>query len=78
MLDPRSLEARRNEIAECIRKRGVTADVDIAIDAQRRVAALTTEVNDANRERNEHQKAGQRKLAPDEREAHNALGRRIK
>lgn len=78
MLDPRSLEARRDEIAECIRKRGVIADVDLAIEAHRRVAALTTQLNDANRARNEHQKAGQRKLDDAAREAHNAEGRRLK
>jgi seryl-tRNA synthetase len=78
MLDPRSLEARRDEIAESIRKRRAHADVDAAIAAYRDTSALQTELNDANRERNEHQKSGKRKLDDAEREAHNAEGRRLK
>jgi len=42
------------------------------------VAALQTELNESNRRRNEHQKAGKRQLSPEEREAHVALGRRLK
>ena len=78
MLDPRTLEERRDEIAESIRKRQVRADVDAAIEAQRDVTALQTELNEANRQRNEHQKAGKRKLDDAEREAHNTEGRRLK
>jgi len=78
MLDPKSLETRRDEIAESIRKRRVRADVDGAIEAYREVSSRQTALNEANRERNEHQKSGKRKLEPDEREAHNAEGRRLK
>jgi seryl-tRNA synthetase len=78
MLDPRSIETRRDEIAESIRKRRVNADVDAAIAGYRDSSARQTELNDANRERNEHQKAGKRKLDDAEREAHNAEGRRLK
>lgn len=49
-----------------------------AIAAQERVAAVQTELNESNRLRNEHQKAGRRKLEADEREAHVTLGRRLK
>ena len=78
MLDPRTLEERRDEIAESIRKRRVRGDVDSAIAAQSAVAALQTELNEANRQRNEHQKAGKQKLDDAAREAHNAEGRRLK
>jgi seryl-tRNA synthetase len=78
MLDPRILEERRDEIADSCRKRGVPADVDAAIAAQRRLAALQSELNEANRQRNEHQAAGKKKLEPAEREAHTAEGRRLK
>ena len=78
MLDPRSLESRRDEILESCRRRGVTADLDGAIAAQRRAAALQTELSEQNRLRNEHQNAGRRKLEPAEREAHVAEGRRLK
>jgi len=78
MLDPRSLEERRDEIAESIRKRRVRGDVDAAIAAQAGVAALQTELNEANRLRNEHQKAGKQKLDDAARESHNSEGRRLK
>ena len=78
MLDPRSLEKRRDEIAEACRRRGVAVDLDAAIDAQRRVAALQTELGELNRRKNEHQAGGKRKLEPAEREAHAALGRVLK
>ena len=77
MLDPRSLAERRDEIVESCRKRRVTADVDGAIAAQERVTTLTTESNELNRIRNEHQKAG-KKLEAAERDAHVAEGRRLK
>ena len=78
MLDPRSLEERRDEIVESCQKRGVSVDLDGAMAAQRAASALQTEQNEANRLRNEHQEAGKRKLSPEEREAHTAEGRRRK
>ena len=78
MLDPRSLAERRSEIEESCRKRRVRVDLGAAIAAHEAVAARQTELNDRNRERNEHQKSGKRKLEADEREAHNAEGRRLK
>jgi len=78
MLDPRSLEERRDEIAESCRRRGVRADVDGAVALHSNVTAKQTELNEANRLRNEHQQAGKRKLEPAEREAHSAEGRALK
>jgi seryl-tRNA synthetase len=78
MLDPRHLEERREEILASCRARGVDVDLDAAIAAQERVTAAQTAVNEANRLRNEHQKAGKRKLDDAEREAHTAEGRRLK
>jgi len=78
MLDPRSLSERRDEIVESCRKRRVNADVDGAIAAHERVTRLTTELNELNRARNEHQKAGKKKLESEEREAHVGEGRRLK
>ena len=77
MLDPRSLAERRDEIVESCRRRRVPADVDGAIEAQERVTTLTTESNELNRIRNEHQKAG-KKLEAAERDAHVTEGRRLK
>src|SRR4029453_15414339 len=65
---------RRDEIAESGRRRGVALDIDGAVAAQRTAAALQTELNEANRLRNEHQEAGKRKLSPEEREVHTAEG----
>jgi len=84
MLDPRTLAERRDEVAESCRRRGVRADVDAAVAAYQRLAALRTELGEANRLRNEHQKAAakpsgqQARLGPAEREAHAAEGRRLK
>ncbi len=78
MLDPRFLAERRDEIVESCRKRRVQADVDGAIAAHERVTVLTTHLNELNHARNEHQKAGKKKLEPGEREAHVAQGRRLK
>ena len=78
MLDPRSLAERRDEILESCRKRGVAVDVDAAVAAQERATALQTELNEANRRRNEHQAAGKKKLEPAQREAHTAEGRALK
>ncbi len=78
MLDPRRLATDREAIAESCRRRGVAADLDAAIAGYERVAALRSELGEANRRRNEHQQGGRRKLAPAEREAHVAEGRRLK
>jgi seryl-tRNA synthetase len=78
MLDPRILSEKRDEIVESCRKRHVDIDVDAVIAAQERHNGLLTELNEANRLRNEHQKAGKRKLEPAEREEHVAEGRRLK
>ncbi|MCC6639653.1 MAG: serine--tRNA ligase [Deltaproteobacteria bacterium] len=78
MLDPRTLAARRDEIAESCRRRGVAVDLDAAIGHQERVAALQTRLQDLYRQRNEHQANGKRPLAVKERETHAAEGRRLK
>jgi seryl-tRNA synthetase len=78
VLDPRSLSARRAEIEESCRRRGVAPDLEAAIAAQERVAALQTALGETNRRRNEHQLEGRRKLPAAEREAHAAAGRRLK
>ena len=78
MLDPRLLREKRDQIAESCTDRGVRADVDKAIATQDEVTALRTELNEANRLRNEHQKAGKRAMEDAEREAHVAKGRSLK
>ncbi|MEM9174779.1 MAG: serine--tRNA ligase [Myxococcota bacterium] len=78
MLDPRSLQERRDEIVESCQARRIHADVDAAIALHERTNALRTELNEANRLRNEHQKAGKQKLDDAAREAHTAEGRRLK
>ena len=78
MLDPRSLVHRRDEIVESCRVRNLGVDVDAAIAEQERANALLTELNEVNRRRNEHQRAGKRKLEPAERETHVEQGRRLK
>jgi seryl-tRNA synthetase len=78
MLDPRSLASRRAEIEESCRRRGAAVDLDAAIAAHERVAALQTGLGELGRRRNEHQASGKRKLSPDEREAHVVLGRVLK
>jgi seryl-tRNA synthetase len=77
MLDPRSLAERREEIVASCRRRGVAADVDGAVALQAQVAAKQTELNEANRRRNEHQEAGKR-LPSAERQAHGLEGRALK
>ena len=77
MLDPRSLAERREEIVASCRRRGVSGDVDGAVALHGHVAAQQTELNEANRRRNEHQETGKR-LPPDEREAHGQEGRALK
>jgi seryl-tRNA synthetase len=77
MLDPRSLAERREEIAASCRRRGVSADVDGAVALQAQVASKQTELNEANRRRNEHQEAGKR-LPAAERAAHGLEGRALK
>ncbi|HTY17459.1 MAG TPA: serine--tRNA ligase [Myxococcota bacterium] len=81
MLDPRTLAERRDEVAASCRRRGVRADVDAAVAAYQRVAVLRGELAEANRLRNEHQKAASqagRSMDPAAREAHTAEGRRLK
>jgi seryl-tRNA synthetase len=78
MLDPRTLESRRDEIIAACRSRRVDVDLDAAIAAQRRVAEIQTELNGLNQRRNEHQAGGKGKLEAAEREAHVAEGRRLK
>jgi len=77
VLDPRSLAERREEIAESCRRRGVAADVDATIALHAQVAGKQTELNEANRRRNEHQEAGKR-LPASERAAHGLEGRALK
>jgi seryl-tRNA synthetase len=78
MLDPRWLADRRDEIAEACRRRGANVDLDAARAAREELTRLQAELQEWNQRRNEHQAAGKRKLAPEEREAHAAEGRRIK
>lgn len=78
MLDPRTLQERRDEIVESCEARRIRADVDGAIALQERTNVLRSDLNEANRLRNEHQKAGKQKLDDAAREAHTAEGRRLK
>jgi seryl-tRNA synthetase len=78
VLDPRILAERRDEVAESCRRRRVPADVGGAIAAYEEVARLRGALDEANRLRNEHQKAGNRKMEPAEREKVVAEGRRLK
>ena len=78
MLDPRILRDQRDAIVESCRHRNVKADVDRAIAVQDEVTALRTELNDANRVRNEHQQAGKRPMDDAERKTHVEAGRSLK
>lgn len=78
MLDARLLQDRRDEIVESCRARNIDADVDAMIALHERTNASRTALNEANRLRNEHQKAGKQKLEGEAREAHTADGRRLK
>jgi len=78
MLDPRMLATRRDDVVDACRRRGVHVDVDAAIGRQEHLAAVQTRLNEANRQRNEHQSAGKRPMAPEDRQAHTAEGRRLK
>jgi len=78
MLDPRMLATRRDEVVRAVRRRGVHADVDLAITLHERLTAAQTAQQEASRQRNEHQAAGKRPLSQAEREAHVAQGRRLK
>ena len=78
MLDPRTLESRREEIIASCKSRRVDVDLDAAIAAQRCVAETQTGLNALNQRRNEHQAGGKRKLEPAERDAHVAEGRSLK
>jgi seryl-tRNA synthetase len=77
VLDPRSLAERHQEIALSCHRRGVAADVEAAVALQAQVAAKQTELNEANRRRNEHQEAG-KKLPPADRAEHGLEGRALK
>ena len=77
MLDPRSLAERREEIIESCRRRGVDADVEGAVALHEQVAGKQTELNEANRRRNEHQEVGKR-LPVAERAVHALEGRALK
>lgn len=78
MLDARILQDRRDEIVESCQARHFSADVDATIALHERTNVLRTEMNEANRLRNEHQKAGKQKLDDAAREAHTVEGRRLK
>ncbi len=78
MLDARSLSERRDEVAESCRRRQVPGDVDRAVELNTEVASKQTELNEANRRRNEHQQAGKQKLSDADREVHNSEGRALK
>ena len=78
MLDPRTLAARRDEITESCRRRGVKVDLDAVIGHQEHVATLQTQLQEVYRQRNGHQAQGKRPLSVPEREAHAAEGRRLK
>ena len=78
MLDPRNLQDRRDEIVESCRARHIRADVDATIALQEGTNALRTDLNEANRLRNVHQKAGKTKMDDAQREAHTVEGRRLK
>lgn len=81
MLDARTLQERRDEIVESCQARHFrtgAAEVDAAIAVQERILVQRTAVNEVNRLRNEHQKAGKAKLSTEEREAHTLEGRRLK
>jgi len=78
MLDPRILRERRDEIVESCRARHIEGDVDATIALQERANRMRTALNEANRQRNEHQKSGKKKLDDDERDAHTTEGRRLK
>ncbi len=78
MLDPRSIAERRDEIAESCRRRGVAADVDAAVALYAETSAKQTELNEANRRRNEHQQAGRKTMSDQDRAEHTAEGRALK
>ncbi len=78
MLDPRSLADRRDEIVLACQRRGTQVDVDGAVRAQQGLAAVQTELNQLNQQRNAHQAAGRRKLSDEERAAHVEGGRTLK
>jgi seryl-tRNA synthetase len=78
MLDARILQERRDEVLESCRARHIDVDVEGTIALHERTNELRTALNEANRLRNEHQKAGKQKLDPEAREAHTAEGRRLK
>jgi seryl-tRNA synthetase len=78
MLDPRHLGENRDSILDSCRKRGVEIDPDAVIGAHEAHNSLVTQQGELNRQRNEHQKTGMRKLEPEERKAHGLEGKRLK
>jgi seryl-tRNA synthetase len=79
MLDSKSIGERRDEIAESCRNRGLSSvDVDSIVSIYLEHNALVTQLGEVNRQRNEHQKSGKRKMDGTEREAHTAAGREFK
>jgi seryl-tRNA synthetase len=78
MLDARNLQDRRDDIVESCQARYIDADIDATIALHERVNVLRTALNEANRLRNEHQKAGKQKLDDEAREAHTLRGRVLK
>jgi seryl-tRNA synthetase len=78
MLDPRTLESDREAILASCKNRGYEVDLDAVIASQSQVVALQTQLDEHNRQRNEHQAGGKRKLSAEERDAHVAEGRRLK
>jgi seryl-tRNA synthetase len=78
MLDARNLQDRRDDIVESCQARHIDADIDATIALHERVNVLRTALNEANRLRNEHQKAGKQKLDDAAREAHTLRGRVLK
>jgi seryl-tRNA synthetase len=78
MLDARHLQDRRDEIVESCQARHIEVDIDATIALAERTNGLRTALNEANRLRNEHQKAGKQRLDDDAREAHTAQGRLLK
>jgi seryl-tRNA synthetase len=78
MLDPRNLRERRDEIIESCRARHIDGDLDATIALHERTNEIRTALNEANRQRNEHQKTGKKKLDDGARAAHAIEGRRLK
>ena len=78
MLDPRILAEQKDAIIDSCQKRNIKADIAAATANYELVAKLQTQLNEVNRQRNEHQTAGKRKLSAEERSSHTSIGREIK